>query len=513
MTSNLIYVTAEFITVNDDFFIATLSNVCGLYNISGATAPTRSVNYTYERTFPNTSNSDYYGGGGYYGGGRDRSGSDSMNNVTPSNFTGTDIVNYLNNYSATTNFCTAFNSNDFNTDTAYFNMTIFKDTGNNFFSDANPYLSFTSSNFLNRVGYNALTYCMTDPTTVGGSNPSWAFVMVKSVFYRRFPYGGIEEPVPGVIYPDPITIFYSYRNGTTKQMSVRGLNGQYSFGNTEDNVISNADGISIANNPTNTKMYILPYDQYTLDAQANSGSNLYVVNLSNDPNPDSSDLGFTQGTIVHRFTGVPNTFATVNIVSSNIVLLKQPNSATVYYISSSNLITSNSNYVLYNTQVLPISQTLNFYLGNIASIIAAPQTAVFLGQNYYFAGDQFTIPKYIRYTQGISYYSTAEYGYGTDWLYDNDGQIGALLTGYFYCNSEGTLYQQTNIYEGGKTRVTNLLAFNVAGKGTYINTSYYLFPNVVQRGKPPNDPSNASLVTWIPRDNSPLFDVASPDCQ
>jgi hypothetical protein len=337
---------------------------------------------------------------------------------------------------------------------------------------------------------------MTDPTTIGGSNPSWAFVMVKSVFYRRFPYGNSETPVPGVIYPDPMTIFYSYRNGTTKQMSVRGLNGQYSFGNTEDNVISNANGISIANNPTNTKMYILPYDQYTLDNQANSGSNLYIVNLSNDPNPDSSDVGFTQGTIIHRFTGVFNTFATVNIVSSNIILLKEFKNDRVFYISSCNLITSNSNYVLYNTQASPISQELDFYLDKIDSVIAAPQNAVFFGQNYYFAGDQFTIPKYIKYTQGISYYSVPEYGFATDWLYDNNGQIGALFTGYFYCNSEGTLYEQTNTYDGTKIRITNLLAFNLIGKGTNILTSYYKFPiTAEERGKPPNDISNASLLT------------------
>jgi hypothetical protein len=506
MTSNLIYATAEFITVDEGTFMASLSNTCGLYNISGATAPNRSVNYSYVRSFVNTSNSSYYGGGGYYGagdyyGGDDYyGGSDSMNNVTPSNFTGTDIVNYLNTYSATTNFCTAFNSNDFNTDLAYFNMKIYKDTANNFFNSPDQYLSFTSSNFLDRVGYNALTYCLTDPTTVGGSNPSWAFVMAKSVFYRRFPYGGPTEATPGVIYPDPMTIFYSYRNGTVKQMSVRGLNGQYSFGNTSNNVISNANGISIANNPTSTKMYILPYDQYTLDVQSNSGSNLYVVNLSNNPNPDSSQVGFTEGTIVHRFTGVPNTFATVNIVSSNIVLLKEFKSDLVYYISSSNLITSNSNYVLYNTQVLPISQSLNFYLGNIASIITAPQKAVFLGQNYYFRGDQDLIPRYIKYTEAISYYTVPDYGFGggTKWLYNETreyfGQLGALFTGYFYCYSDGTLYQQSNI-DNGRTRITNLLAFNLIGKGTSIITSYYTFPTTLEQEKLPTDISNASLLT------------------
>jgi hypothetical protein len=229
-------------------------------------------------------------------------------------------------------------------------------------------------------------------------------------------------------------------------------------------------------------MYILPYDQYTLNAQANSGSNLYIVNLSNDPNPDSSDVGFTQGTIIHRFTGVFNTFATVNIVSSNIILLKEFKNDRVFYISSCNLITSNSNYVLYNTQASPISQELDFYLDKIDSVIAAPQNAVFFGQNYYFAGDQFTIPKYIKYTQGISYYSVPEYGFATKWLYDdNDGQIGALFTGYFYCNSEGTLYEQTNTFDGIKIRVTNLLAFNVIGKGTNILTSYYKFPNNEER--------------------------------
>ena len=503
MTSNLIYARAKIITV-DDSFTATTSNICGLYDISGATGPTRTVSYTYVRTFVDTSDdpyygggaSPYYGGGGYYGGGT--SGSDSINNVTPSSFSGTDIVNYLNNYSDTRNFCTEINSNDFNNDIAYSNMNIYKDTSSDFFNTAGVYLSFISSSFLNRIGYNALTYSITDPATINGSNSSWAFVMVKSVFYRRFPYGGLPEPSPGVIYPDPMTIFYSYRNQTVKQMSVRGLNGQYSFGNTSNNVISNANGISIANNPTTTKMYILPYDQYALDVQTNSGSNLYVVNLSNDPNPDSSDVGFTQGTIIHRFTGTPNTFATVNIVSSNIVLLKEFNSDLVYYISSSNLITSNSNYVLYNTQVLPISQPLDFYLDTIDSIIAAPQKAVFLGQNYYFAGDQYTIPKYIRWIEDGSatcYYYVDDFPFGVYWNFNGPGgTLGGPVRGYYYCYSDGTLYQQTNTdISGGKPNVTNLVAFNVIGKGSSINTSYYKYPSLAQREDRPD--LNPSLLT------------------
>ena len=495
MTSNLIYTKAQKITYDTNSNAIT-SNMCGLYNFTSATAPSRSINHGYVRILNsncNVGDAYYGGGGGYYGGGY-YGGTDSMNEVTPASFENNDIVNYLDTYCATRSFCTAFNSNDFSTDVNYFNLNIYKDATNRFFLNTSVYLSFNSSSFLNRIGYNALTYCLTDPYTTNGNDSSWAFVMVKSVFYRRFPWGGLQEPDPNIIYPDPMTIFYSYRNQSVKQMSVRGLNGQYSFGNSLNNVISNAPGISIANNPTSKKMYVLPYDQYTLDIQANSGSNLYLVDLSADPNPDSSDVGFTQGTIVYRFTGVPNTFATVTVVSSNIVLLKPPNSPTVYYISSSNLITSNANYVLYNTQVSPVSQPFDLYTNQINSIIAAPQAAVFLGPSYYFAGDQSTIPQYVIWSSNAtSYYFVDEQVGYTEWNYGPDGRLGGPMNGYFYCYSDGTLYEQSNI-DKGSIRITNLLAFDVTGKTT-IQTSYYKFPNDEQRQKPPTDISNASLLT------------------
>jgi len=497
-TSNRIYAKAQQVTYDTNSNAVT-SNMCGIYNFTTASAPDRVIHHSYVRILNsncNASDAYYGGGGGYYGGGNYYGVHDSMNEVTPAiDPQYNDIVNYLDTYSATSKFCTAFNSNDYNTDVDYFNMKIYKDSLNNFFSGTpDTYLSFNSSSFLGRIGYNALTYCVTDPYTNNGNDSSWAFVMVKSLYYRNMPWGGLQEPTPGVIYPDPMTIFYSYRNQTTKQMSVRGLNGQYSFGTSSNNVILNPPGISIANNPTSTKMYVLPYDQYTLDTETISGSNLYVVDLSADPNPDSSDVGFTQGTIVYRFTGVPNTFATVSILSSNIVLLKPPNSPTVYYISSSNLITSNSNYVLYNTQVSPLTQTFDLYTGKIDSVLAAPPAAVFLGPSYYFAGDQSTIPQYVIWATATSYYFVDEQVGYTEWNYGPDGRLGGPARGYFYCYSDGTLYEQSNIDKGSTIRITNLLAFDLIGKTT-IQTSYYKFPDEEQRQKPPTDISNASLLT------------------
>ena len=511
MTSNLIYVKAQRITYDTNSNAIT-SNICGYYR----------YNYYTSRNFTANQNN---GNGGYtrfvspncntfqFSGDVDPGGFTGFDSTTPGTLTNTDFIWYLTTYVGISKYCTAFNSNDYNTDTNYFNITIYKDSDYNFFSNSYSqnltYLSFNSSTFLNRIGYNALTYCITDPHINNGTDSSWAVVMVKSMLYRGSPYGQSDEPIPGIIYPDPITIFYSYRNEPARQMSVKGLDGIYSFGNLLNNVISNAPGISIANNPTSTKMYVLPYDQYTLDVQANSGSNLYVTDLSASPNPDSSQVGFTQGTVVYRFTGTPNTFATVTIASNDIVLLKPPNSATVYYISSSNLITSNSNYVLYNTQVLPLSQKFDLNTGEINSVIAMPQ-AVFLGPNYYFAGDQSTIPKYVKWTTGISYYYI-DVQVGSFWLYDTNGKLGSTFEGYFYCYSDGTLYEQSNVDIDSSIRVTNLVAFDLLGKDSDISTSYYTFPDAIQRESSPDENMRVEYtVLWNINPGGALFYVYPP---
>jgi len=509
MTRALIYVNSIY-DYTDENFVKTTSNMCGYYNYLG---PGRdfTTNFNVGRggfkrfVNPNCNQyvtpsgtgspkpgggGSYYGGGGgsYYGGGGGN-GYDSLNSLTPDDLTNTDFFWYLNTYVGLTSFCTAFNSNDYNTDLNYFSIRIFKDNNSNYFSnnysDNLAYLRFGFTTFLTRIGYNSLTYCLTDPYTTNGSDCSWAFVMTKSFLYKRYSFGGGEYD-PNVIYPDNMTIFYSYRNQATKQMSVRGLDGSYAVGNALNNVIENAPGISIANNPTNTKMYVLPYDQYNFDVLATSGTTLYLVDLAANPNPTTSQIGFTQGTIVYRFIGVPNSFVNVNILSDSTVLLKQQNDPTLYYISSCNLITSNSNYVLYNTRVSPISQTLNLS-NSITSVTTTAPASIFVGQNYYYAGDQSTIPQYVIWATAISYYTIDPNDSTiTSWLYnetDAFGRLGALWTGYFYCYSDGRLYQQSNVDLDSTIRVTNLLAFDVAGKsgqGT-LNTKYYKFPNHQER--------------------------------
>ena len=504
MTQNFVYVKG-YIYSPGNFPNLVLSNVCGIYNYNASSS--RSLLPYYSRTI--LGNPIIETVGTYYVKGIRYSPSaptlDTISNISP---TSGDFIPYFDTYVGLTSFCTAFNSNDYNTDLNQYTIKIYKDTGTNFFNGTpDTYLSFNSSTFLNRVGYNALTYSLTNPSTFGGSNSSWAMVMVKSLFYRINPYGSNSEPIPGVVYPDPMTIFYSYNNGTTKQMSVRGLNGQYFIGNTLCNVISNVPGISIANNPTKSSMYILPYDQYAYDRQTNSGSNLYLVNLSNNPNPSSSEVGFTQGTIVYRFTGVPNTFETINLISSNVLLLKPPNSPTLYYISSSNLITSNSNYVLYNTQVLPLGQTFNLLNNSIQSVANyAESSAILFGYNIRYDGNYPASsypPKYIRYGKGITYYQVIDKGDGrgssAEWV---QGAMGNELDGYYYCYSDGTLYQQTNYYlpadsvpGTGIPIVTNLMAIIIEEKGaSTVDTYYYTYPS--SQAERNNSPQESQKVLY-----------------
>ena len=468
-------------------------NMYGIYTINSNDSRSFSLLYCRVDTAINTSDAfgfsndsnDYYGGNdsnnNYYGGG---------GATTPFG----DIGSFLNNYVPTTYFCTAFNSNDYSDDLGTTNLQIFKDLTTEvdpdsyityfyrFFLDRVNYITLSPIDFLNTIGYNALTYVLTTPSSNISTDSSLAVVMVKSRVYRLFPYGGAQEPDPNLTYPDPVTIFYKTYQSSMKQMSIRGFNGNYFIGNTSNNVISNAGGISVSMEAshTNTKMFILPYDQYAYDVQTNTGSTLYCVDLSNNPNTISSEIGFTNGTIVYQFTGVPNAFTAVNVYSSNIVFLKVPENNTLYYISSSNLITSNENYVVYRTQVSEVSQfnkkLVDLSSGNIGNLITGPGKAVFFGPtSSEYPGDLFIPPRYSIISNGTPYYIYDDKVNDYSWINttNKDTQVFSL----YFCYADGSLYENP---EGYNILITQ------GGLGKDTTAYYYDFPQDISGGTTPD---------------------------
>jgi len=463
-TPALLYAKGQALNQNT----SNLLDIYGIYSVNSSNSRIFDLLYSRANTAANTSdadpNSNYYGDSNYYGN-SNNNGCNYYGGGGPTTPYG-DIASYLTTYIPTSFFCTAFNSNDYNTDFGGLNLVIYKDTGSNFFASntnaAIPYLNLDIGSFLNKVGYNALTYTLTNPTTRFTSNSFWAVAMVKSKFYRINP-DATEYP------PDPMTIFY--KTSTIKQMTVRGLNGQYYFGNTSNDVISNAPGFSMGMDPLygNTKMYVLPYDQYAYDVQTNTGSTLYYVDISNNPNTVSSEVGFTKGTIVYQFTGVPNAFTSINVYSSNVVFLKTPQNNTFYYISSSNLVTSNENYIVYRTQVSEVSQInknlITLSSGKIGNIITGPGKAVFFGPTSYdYTGDSKIPPVYSITSYGTPYYDLSGDG-NYSWI--NVTNKNTQVFGNYFCYANGSLYLNPQGY--------NIL---ITSGGTSINTSvyYYDFP-------------------------------------
>jgi len=478
VTPSYIYASASYYNLGT----GTTSNIYGMYlttKIGRDFVPyySRATIASNQSSNSGSNGAGDYGGynyGGYNYGCNNPSSSttDSINSITSSYH---DIATYLDVYVPTSFFCTAFNSNDFNTDLLHSNITIFKDYTtelsteppyfNNFqrfFLDRVNYITLTTSDFLGTFGYNALTYVLTDPSSIITEDSSLGIVMVKSKLYRQYAYGGALEPDPNLTYPDPVTIFYKTPTSPMKQMSVRGSNGNYYIGNSFNNVISNAGGISVSmeSSHTNTKMYILPYDQYEYDLQTNSGSNLYCVDLSAEPNSNTSLIGFTQGTIVYQFAGIPNKFTSVYAYSSNIILLKTAANDALYYISSSNLITSNANYRVYRTQVSLKENNFDLPTGKIGTVLTGPNKTIFFGiSKYNYPGNNFTVPRYTRYTSGKAYYEKFSNGinyYDIHWVWALEPVYpdGITVTDNFICYGDGTLYVEPNGYN---VRVTNLV--------------------------------------------------------
>lgn len=181
-------------------------------------------------------------------------------------------------------------------------------------------------------------------------------------------------------------------------------------------------GISMSMDCDTNMMYALPYDQYDDSTPVNTGSNLYVFDITQPANPPSSTVGFAEGTTVYQFVGSPSNFTYVNYYKDGQVFLRTFSNDTLYYISSSNLLTSNSNYAIYAATTLPIVQPLKDVSGNaltIQSMATGPKGEIMItsaGQDSWGASQ---IPKpYVSYIN--AFYS---------WV-DENGNIVNQYPGY-----------------------------------------------------------------------------------
>lgn len=143
------------------------------------------------------------------------------------------------------------------------------------------------------------------------------------------------------------------------------------------------EGISISMDVGTNMMYVLPYDSYDTVTPVNTGSNLYMFDITKPPNPPSSPVGFSQGTVVYQFVGTPSNFTYVNYYKNGVVLLRTFANDSIYYISSSNLISSNSNYSVYAATTTAIAPVLKDASGNIltsiSQMITGPSGEIMIG--------------------------------------------------------------------------------------------------------------------------------------
>ena len=128
-------------------------------------------------------------------------------------------------------------------------------------------------------------------------------------------------------------------------------------------------GISITMDVSSNMMYVLPYDQYDTVTAVNTGSNLYMFDISQPGNGSNSAVGFAVGTVVYQFVGTPSNFTYVNYYKNGTVFLRTFSNDAVYYISSSNLLTSNSNYSVYAATTSLIAASLKDVSGNALTTI------------------------------------------------------------------------------------------------------------------------------------------------
>ena len=266
----------------------------------------------------------------------------------------------------TSTFCTSFSSN------GYFNSSnviIYKDTNNNFFQDEDELFNFNGL-FEQTLNMNTLKY-------VVNNQLRWAIIYTQ----QQGQYYPEEAPASEMVVGQSNTTAGAY------VVSLRGFNGTYhvnfpdsyyegysgygggggggysGYGSSTSPLLGDL-GMSISMDVSSNFMYILPYDQYDYVTPVNTGSNLYKVDISQPANPGSSAIGFTKGTVVYQFVGTPSNFTYVNFYKEDIVLLRTFANDAIYYITSSNLISSNENFSVYQCVTAPIAQSLKDISGN-----------------------------------------------------------------------------------------------------------------------------------------------------
>ena len=163
---------------------------------------------------------------------------------------------------------------------------------------------------------------------------------------------------------------------------------------------------------------------------------------------------------------------------------------TFYYISSSNLVTSNENYTVYRTQVSEISQInknlISLPSGKIGNLITGPGKAVFFGPtSYYYRGDTLIPPVYSITTYGTPYYDLSGDGHYS-WI--NMTNKNTQVFGTYFCYGDGSLYLNPQGY--------NIL---ITSGGFLIDTSayYYDFPAVFSSDTSPTTLVSVTLLWYI----------------
>ena len=332
------------------------------------------------------------------------------------------------------------------------------------------------STLVSAYGFYDLTLNMVPLKYVINNNNRWACIFTRSTYNYYDPASA------------PIQIQAGNGNTPGNAYIAKGLNGNYYFDYTgyggggggyggygggggggpygSSATFLGDGGISITMDVGKNLMYVLPYDQYDAVTPVNTGSNLYMFDITQPPNPTSSPVGFAQGTVIYQFVGSPSNFTYVNYYKNGIVLLRTFSNDSIYYISSSNLLTSNSNYSVYAATTSVIAPVMKDASGNtlslISQMITGPSGEIMIGsagKNILGATD---IPQpYVSYPDG--------YFRWVDYLGQVVNQYPGQDPGPYFANNltyfDSPPYQYKFDFEGtpGNVQVTSVVGPELYG--------------------------------------------------
>jgi hypothetical protein len=307
---------------------------------------------------------------------------------------GTTILGRLTYFWNTSSYLTSFNSNEYFSGGFSSNLKIYRFT--NEWTDNFTLVNISMGFFELTTGLVPLKYVMNDQVR-------WATVFTPNLSVSFFDYSNpplqiqigqsntaervyIARGVNGSNYFIDLNSYGTYGTGgggTGYSGGGGGGGGGGTYGGAINDGLLGDGGISIAMDVKTNMMYVLPYDQYDLVTPVNTGSNLYVFDVTQPPNPSSSTVGFAQGTVVYQFVGSPSNFTYVNYYKDGTVFLRTFSNDAVYYISSSNLISSNSNFSVYAATTTLFTQSLKDVSGNVLTqieqMITGPNGEIMIG--------------------------------------------------------------------------------------------------------------------------------------